>query len=150
MKIRSWFVSNSSSSSFIAVGVEFPKDQMYDVLKKLVKFTDDDILCDERSRKEYFELKTEDERTEYIHEVIDELVYDRCDYTIMRHDEHGYQGKDFVVSKDIAETSDSSYFDSGELSLDIDAKEYNDIKEVCDMFDIDYEKIKIFYGTRCC
>ena len=42
MKIRSDYVSNSSSSSFMIVGEVFSEDKIYDIGKKLGFVTDDD------------------------------------------------------------------------------------------------------------
>ena len=46
MKIRSDYVSNSSSSSFMIVGEVFSEDKIYDIGKKLGFVTDDDESCD--------------------------------------------------------------------------------------------------------
>lgn len=129
MKERIGFVSNSSSSSFVAVGVKL--DDSFDIDKKKIL-------------KEVFRSEKDlDAMDEYaLDDAFFEAEYD-SEYLI---DEEGYEG---TIMKIIADAgSDGDDWSEEELDFsDLQSMGEDIIKTFCLPVD---SKIKLFVGTRCC
>ena len=103
MKIRNGFVSNSSSSSFLMVGlkVDMP-DNMPDFLAKLLGITEEEL---ENQAKEYFNESidcelSEDSFTDYCIDSLFELSYEDDGFDIFVPEYRDY----LIVGREIAST----------------------------------------------
>lgn len=124
MKIRSGFVSNSSSSSFIIIGQEF-KDDDYEKIAKMIAPDDFEAL---------------DKDADDFEEALYELLHD-SDLTngidVITGD------GDVYVGKTLAEWSDGDYLESVEMS----GKEITDT--IADLAKLGI-KASLIAGTRAC
>ena len=151
MKIRNGFVSNSSSSSFIALGFSIKENSsLYkDILLTLGV---DEIEFDNKV-SEYIKRYNDNEDTairDVFYEEYDNLL-DKEDIMILSGSEGGVGEDDEVIALMLAEANESSggCFSSGEVVLNDDDSDYRKIKEIKDKICPD-AKIRILYGTRNC
>jgi len=151
MKIRNGFVSNSSSSSFIALAfdvknVESPFEKIADMLGEKKDF---DKKVQEYLSRDYY---SEDDMDEIHREVYWELDIERSKgVRLLQGSEDGVGKDEKVLAIMVAETD--SYgggdFSDGEIVLDDSNSDYIMAKELRDVINPE-ASIKIKYGTRCC
>ena len=152
MKIRSGFVSNSSSSSFIALSFSIK-----DVEEKYKKFllavewmTEEELAEAIKKEQEKYSLDYENA----LREVFGEHGFDigkKEFIRLLEGSEDGVGKDNEVVAMMLAETDsyDGGYFDEGEISLNESCEEFCRIKELRDKINPNAD-IKVIYGTRCC
>jgi len=152
MKIRSGFVSNSSSSSFIALGfsIEANPESYKDLLVAAGTTTEeiDKIL---KENKEYCEKHGyRQDEYEALHELVYDLGRDQGVH-LLRGGEDGVREDDNVIALMLAETDDynGGCFDRGEIICDESNEDYRKVSKLKDNLKID-APIRILYGTRCC
>jgi hypothetical protein len=135
MKIRNGFVSNSSSSSFICVGIN------------LNKFSDD-------QKKEFLkehdvDISNINDEDDDLNDLFSELCWDirrETGFCILSGIDDGIEEDGMVFGKMIAEGDDIDNLPSESFSLN----DLNNIgNEVKKEFNIDGE-VKLFVGTRAC
>jgi len=151
MKIRNGFVSNSSSSSFIALGFSIEAEE------KPYK----EILIALGSSEEEIDKLIKEEKEKYdwdeefmVREALDSKIYDLGEekgIRILYGSEDGVKEDDKVIAAIIEETdSDGSYyFPPGEIMLNDSNQYYRKIMELHNALS-SKSPIRILYGTRSC
>jgi len=138
MKIRNGFISNSSSCSFVLIGVEIDKDKLdkTELLKKLNIQEYNNILKESKNDEDF-----EDMLNETLMDLLDENGIYFCN-----HWECGASRNKILFGSLLAESSsDDDFFEFKQSLNDLD-----DIKELLNKFDLQDEEIKIIGGTRMC
>jgi len=151
MKIRQGFVSNSSSSSFIALA--FSVENEKSPFEKLATFF---------GKKEDFNKEVEKEMSkEYNKEedrdCVEQDVFcwslgleEKHDIRVLSGSEDGVGEDDRVVALMLAETDlDSGDFGEGEVSFNEDDENFKKVTKMRDAVNTAAE-IRVIYGTRCC
>lgn len=152
MKIRNGFVSNSSSSSFLAIG--FSVKDVESVGKLFL------LEVGEMTTEEY-SSKVAEQQEKYNFEYKDacnEIFWDSC-YSIAKEkgvrflngNEDGVDRDDKVIAVILTETDSDGgcFYESGEISFDEDNEYFVKAKNLRDKINPD-ANIKVIYGTRCC
>jgi hypothetical protein len=156
MKIRQGFVSNSSSSSFIALGfsIEGESKPYRDILVALGQTEEalDAIIQKEKTR--YTDEDWSYEEDELIREALHDEIYNlgkEEHIRILYGSEDGVPEDDRIVALILMETDsyDGGYFSQGEVIMDERDEDYSKIAELRDKVSPD-EEIRVIYGTRCC
>jgi hypothetical protein len=147
MKIRQGFVSNSSSSSFVALGFSFDDKDSGIYRKMAISLGAEEEFnkeMEEYAASEYYKEENipEAERETFCWEI------DKKGIRVLTGSQDGVGEDDSVVALMLAET-DGSYFDSGEIVCDESDSDYLRIKELKDKVSPE-AKIRIIYGTRSC
>ena len=148
MKIRTGFVSNSSSSSFIAVGFSIKGVSKKDLIEKIF----------DQDAEKLFEESGEKNKEYFFNDLFYDLFYendyklDEYDIEIANGTEGGLTDNDDVVimqllspKSSMEELSDGSFGAEDILSL-----RNGFLKDLMKKFDVDEAKAKIYYGTRLC
>lgn len=151
MKIRQGFVSNSSSSSFVALG--------FSIGKSSLSFRDLVIALGSTAEEvdELIERDKEDGKEMDEHQIKDalwDLLYNfgkKEHFRLLAGSEDGVDDDDEVVALMLAETDSYGdfYFSQGEVVLNDSDCDFTKIKGIRDKVAPEAE-IRILYGTRCC
>ncbi len=152
MKIRNGFVSNSSSSSFIALGFSI-KDSHLPFRDLVIALGHPEKEVDnliEECRRD-----GEEEMDEHmVKDALWDVLYNfgkEAHIRILAGGEDGVGEDDEVITLILAETDsyDGGYFGQGEITLNDSDADYSKIKKIRDRISPDAE-IRVLYGTRCC
>lgn len=143
MKIRSGFVSNSSSSSFVMIGIQLPEDLTINKMKLIMETMNFDWE-DNAGKSPYFdleEIKTNEQKMNwFFREAFVDNYLSEFGYVIRSGTEDGVNGT--VIGKNMV---------SGEYSLDqatISILQLKKIeKEIQENFSLT-DEAKIYCGTR--
>lgn len=156
MKIRQGFVSNSSSSSFIALGfsIEDNSKPYKEILIALGKTKEelDAIIQKEKERYEKHEWSYDED--EIIREALDDKIYHmgrENHIRLLKGSEDGVKEDDSVVALILAETDSDGCesFPGGEVICDDSDADYAKIRDLRDAVSPE-SPIRVLYGTRCC
>jgi hypothetical protein len=141
MKIRTGFVSNSSSSSFVAIGFNLKNTgfSTIEILKKLG--WDAEVKYKEFEDKDKYTL--EDFVSDYRWEAFDELGL-----RFLNNTEDGVREGDKVICRFIAETSDD-YFEQEAINIGTFMNKFGDLEELRKKIVPDIE-MQLYTGTRMC
>ena len=152
MKIRNGFVSNSSSSSFIAIGFsvkDVESSEKLFLLEAAGMTTEEyDAAVADQQEKYNFDLK--DACNEVFWDKLSEIGQDKG-IRFLRGSEDGVDRGDKVIAVIITETDSGGgyFYQSGEISFDEDNEYFIKAKQIRDKMNPD-ATIKVIYGTRCC
>lgn len=148
MKIRSGFVSNSSSSSFIMVGIEISDiDLTIDEMKSMMESANFDWRT-ASAKSKWYKIEEIEKDKELMYEFfLNEFTYNflsKDNFVLRSGVEDGVNGT--VVGKELASTGDGDYFDE----INLLPSDINKIgQEVKEKFGVDGEA-RLFIGTRAC
>lgn len=148
MKIRTGFVSNSSTSSFVIIGFNLGSDGdiTYEyIYTRITGKTSEEITkAMKESKHAWYRDGTKDQndRDEYVREEL----WHEINFGVQMGIDSGV-GNKVVIGKTIASAgSEGDYFDDIEIDFDEMRKELEPLKQ---KFDKDLE-LKIFVGTQNC
>jgi hypothetical protein len=146
MKIRTGFVSNSSSSSFIAVGFSIKGISKKDLIEKIF----------DKDAEKLFEESGEKDKEYFFNDIFYDLFYE-SDYKTYKNDieiangtDGGLTDNDDVVIMQLL-SSGSSIEELGDGSFgaeDIISLRNEVLKEFMEKLNINETKAKIYYGTK--
>ena len=148
MKIRSSFVSNSSSCSFVICGFKI-SDEEYDYEGAYSKITG-------KTKEQIIELANEyNSKVKYPYKNINDAVRSFCEDALYR--KPLFDSKDIrvesgegvggtIVGKSICTMSNEEFLDYEDMDIENLVER---IKEIRDKIGCD-DPIKIFVGTKCC
>ena len=147
MKYRNGFVSNSSSSSFVAVGFTVSNKTTYkEMFNKLFNLDDDKIkqmMKKDSSLKKKEDIKDiENFCYENSYEIFEEL---KTKYTIISED-YGAPINFYIIGKYIAEGDEVGTLDEDSFSIVDLIKELTPLKEKINS----KSEIKVYVGTKSC
>jgi hypothetical protein len=137
MKVRKGFVSNSSSSSFVLIGVEIDKGKL-----------DKIQILETLYQEEYNKILKKAENDEDFEEMVTETLMDKMDEDgiyFCNHDECGTSKCKILFGNLLGESNDESDF-----NFEVSLNDLSDIKELLSKFGLLDEDIKIFGRTRLC
>jgi len=149
MKIRQGFVSNSSSSSFVALGfrIKDGKEPYRELAVALGK--EEEFNASIKKNTEDYNYDIEDaEREAFCYDI---GIQEEFGVMILAGSEDGV-GDKTVIAYMVAETDSYSGGDfdgDGEIALDDGNVGYSTLQTLQEAVGGD-EEIKIYYGTRCC
>ncbi len=129
MKIRTGFVSNSSSSSFVAIGFNLagkgkPKPEKFDILELLGYNYNDEFKKYKKELKEFqlanpdyytdnkiarFIEKAKEDPKNFMNVRFYEVIRENLDFEVLDNSEDGVNNDDFVIAYMIANMSDNEY-----------------------------------------
>ena len=151
MKIRNGFVSNSSSSSFIAIGFSVKEVETAEKLFLLE--------AGGMTEEEYFaEIKKQEEYNFSYEDACNEVFWDKRwgigrdkGIRFLCGSEDGVDKDDKVVAVIITETDSDGgcFYECGEISFDEDNEDFVKAKKIRDKMNPG-ATIKVLYGSRCC
>ena len=141
MKVRNGFVSNSSSSSFVVVGILIDKDSpaRTDFIKAVMGGKELDKVATNSFGKTFDEIEKYAQK-----DILEDMSYDVGDkgYELLEGEDDGVpEGKTLIGKPIIDVSSDGDQLDFDEIDLSSIEADLTD-KGVLGPF-------KIFYGTRC-
>ncbi len=151
MKIRNGFVSNSSSSSFVALGFSIGESSL-PFRDLVIALGASEKEVDETIKEHHNDDESMDEHS--IKDALWDILYNfgkKEHFRILAGDEDGVDKDDQVIALMLAETDSYGefYFSQGEVFLDDSDCDYHKIKEIRDRVAIN-APIRVLYGTRCC
>ena len=134
MKVRNSFVSNSSSSSFVVIGVRSSKEKLISLLKK-------------QAPEKWAEIiKAAKESGIDINNYVYDFLYDNKECLNV-----GYLSDDgdYIIGKILADVSDGDGDQINGISLSVPEIE-EIVNDISKKTDIPKEEIKFMVGTRAC
>ena len=178
MKIRTGFVSNSSSSSFVAVGFNLAKDgktpDFFSILElfgyhfedELKRFEDDYRKNIEKykeaepnswGRSYYTEEKLQNEIAEYkaepnklMSDAFYERIRDEFDFVVMTNTEDGAPtDDDFIICEYLSDFTSEDYMESNTVPFSQIEKRFEALEELRKRIAPDKE-MTLYTGTRMC
>ena len=158
MKIRQGFVSNSSSSSFVALGFSIDQEEKpYKDILIATGSTEEDIdaiIQKEKDRYAKNDWNWEEDEQSHIQDILWDKVYEmgrEDNIRILYGSEDGVDSDDKVIALMLMETDDydGGCMGQGELVCDESDEHYRRISELRDEIAPD-ASIRILFGTRCC
>jgi len=140
MKIRTGFVSNSSTSSFVICGYKIPEETPHqEIMQKLLGITENDII--NKMKKEYH-YKDKDINEEDIKDYCSEWLYDirsgQNDIDILMG-----EGIDGIIIGIMISSGDP--IEDNEISM---TEIHKKLEKIENCFDVKDMPIKIFAGTE--
>jgi len=148
MKIRTGFVSNSSSSSFVMVGFEKEAEDKKEIIKLLFNFSEDDFIK-EIEKYSYYSKDDKDDKDD-VKEFCYQFLYekrDECDFNYLIGQDDGAPKGKMVIGKFLCKLNqDDSYLGKSTTSI-LDITE--EIKEIQKKFN-ENSDIKIYIGAINC
>ena len=148
MKIRTGFVSNSSSCSFVVLGYKIPKDKstVYNILTKLYPTEWEEYVL----KYVFKDGKTVDmDNIPDLHEHVQEFMYISTEFQIYGNEEDGYSSDTHMVVGNEIASGDDDTFDTTEYKIEEFGVGMENLIEVLDDLDLEYEKV-IITGTCLC
>jgi len=143
MKIRSGFVSNSSSSSFVICGFKLPDGKSTDMYKMISKKTDEEIIDDMKKLVYYKDKELKDfDFEDYCWECLYEGDFLGMDTDI----EMGEGVNGVIIGKNIADFDDD-YVSTNIIDLNALKERVENIRKDLGFEDV---PIKIYTGTKSC
>ena len=168
MKIRNGFVSNSSTSSFVAIGFNLagkgkPKPKLSDVIKKIGYSFENEIKnfekeirekinngntywTEEKLRKEISDAHENPD--EFMRNYFYDTILDKLKLDILDNNEQGVSNDDFVIAYILAETEDDTYsLDERAITLNSFQKEFSEVENLRKKISPESE-LTLYTGTR--
>ena len=152
MKIRSGFVSNSSSSSFIAIG--FSVKDIASIKKLFLlevgEITEEEYASKVEEQQEKYNFDYEDARNEIFWDSRYQIAKDKG-IRFLNGSEDGVNSGDKVIAVILTETDSDGgcFYHCGEIAFDEDNEHFVKAKKLRDKINPG-ATIKVLYGSRCC
>ena len=143
MKIRKGFVSNSSSSSFLMVGMKMDvPDDLPDFLAKLEGMTEEELLRRARAYKHYTgdEKMSDQEFYDYCADCIFDFTYKQDGFDIFVGEDFEY----FILGREIAST-----YNQEVKAIDVESlagDESEKFENALERLGLDIDECQIFLG----